>query len=121
MLDTRNVDPNKAAGTKDDYRQSRTVQTITEALVERYYAGGEKYGEFIDYAKPPKHITGEESFAEMSYNEAIDAVTYALKALETHKEQEALIRRLRKRIGTLEDLLNLLRGLIDANHSGTAE
>ena len=116
MLDVHNVDPNKAAGTREDYRNSRTLKTITKTLVDRYHAGGEKYGEFIDHAKPPTHITGEESFAEMSYNEAIDAVTYALKALEAHKEQEKIIRRLHKRIETLEGLLDLLRGLIDANH-----
>ena len=121
MLDVHNVDPAKAAGTRDDYRQSRTVQRITGDLVDRYYAGGEKYGEFIDYAKPPTHITGETSFAQMAYNEALDALTYALKAQEAQEEQEKIIRRLHKRIETLEGLLDLLRGLIDANHSGTAE
>ena len=82
MLDTRNPDLTKTMGSAADYRASRTVTTITDSLVERYLAGGIKYGIFVDDAVVPGEITGETSFAQMSYNEALDGVTYALKAVE---------------------------------------
>ncbi len=89
MLDTRNVSEALAAGTEDEYRKSRTVTTITEDLVARYRAGGQKYGTFIDDAQPPTELTGETTFAQMAYNEALDAVTYSLKAQEEYASLEA--------------------------------
>ena len=82
MLDTRNTDMTKTMGSAADYRASRTVTTITDSLVERYLAGGIKYGVFVDDAVVPTEITGETSFAQMAYNEALDGITYALKAVE---------------------------------------
>lgn len=101
MLDTRNVDPDKAAGTEEEYRNSRTVATITDELVRRYRAGGQKYGVFIDEAVPPTNITGETSFAEMAYNEALDGVTYSLKAKEELQD-------LQNRFNKLSELYTLL-------------
>lgn len=87
MLDTRNIDENRAQGSREDYAASETVTSIKEDLVTRYRAGGMKYGTFIDEAEVPTDITGETSFAEMAYNELLDGVTYALKA---KKEVETL-------------------------------
>lgn len=91
MLSTHEPDPTKTAGTIEEYRQSETVRDITEALAQRYYRGGVKYGVFIDDAVVPTEITGETSFAEMAYNELQDGITYAYKALKVHEENEAML------------------------------
>ena len=103
MLDTRNTDLTKTIGTEAEYRTSRTVTTITDSLVERYLAGGIKYSVFVDDVVVPTEITGETSFAQMAYNEALDGITYALKAVEE--------------LATLQQRYDAL----DANYQGMSE
>jgi hypothetical protein len=73
-----------------DYNNSQTLKNIESLLIQRWEAGEKKYGNHIDNMVVPTHITGEESWAEMALNEALDGVVYCLKAVEEQQSYEKL-------------------------------
>lgn len=89
MLDTSNEYEPTHHGDRSVYEKSDTVTTIKDDLVKRYMAGSRKYGLFIDQAVPPTEQTGERHFAEMVYNEVLDAATYALKAKRQYEDLQS--------------------------------
>jgi len=115
-LDSRpeNIVEETAQGSREEYRNSKTVQAITELMVDRYRAGGSKYGVFIDDAVVPTEITGETSFAEMAMNEALDGLTYAFKAREE-------VNTLRAEVAHLQDLLKKFSEVTDKLTEQNAE
>lgn len=121
MLSTHEPDPTKTAGTIEEYRQSETVRDITEALAQRYYRGGVKYGVFIDDAVVPTEITGETSFAEMAYNELQDGITYAYKALQVHEKNEKLMAQAGEALKSNADLIGRMRDEIQMQEERIAE
>ena len=73
-----------------DYTQSQTLRNIEALLIQRWKAGEEKYGNHIDNMVVPTPITGEQSWAEMALNEALDGVVYCLRALEEQQSYQKL-------------------------------